>query len=242
MNSDLIPSFISGTIALIAAGIAIWGQFKNIRLNHEFEKSKLQAEREKTVSRYSEPLVRAAADLQSRLFNILNKNFVECFLVNGTDRERAYAISNTTFLFAQFFAWTEATRQEIQFIKLERHDQTKELSALQSNIYSIFQTDTYRPPFRVFAGEQRAIGKRMLRQSAGMLICMGYGEFLSNGGFSNDPLLKALHDDVVNLGTDHSVVIPRFVALQHALVDLMDLLDPECLRFQKLERSKYLPR
>jgi hypothetical protein len=239
MNADLPPALISGAIAIGAAGIAIWGQIKNSRVNHEFEKSKLQAESEKNVAKYSEPLVRAAADLQSRLFNILALNFVECFLVDGTPRERQYAISNTAFLFAQFFAWTEATRQEIQFIKLEGHEQTRKLSELQSSIYSILQTDKYAPEFRVFAGEQRAIGEKMLVQSAAGLRCMGYGEFISKGGFPDDPLLAALHSDVVNLGKNGAAAISRFVALQNALVELMDFLDPAYLRFPKAERSKY---
>lgn len=231
---------ISGALALVAAGIAIWGQFRTSRMNHEFEKSKLQAESEKNVSRYSEPLVRAAADLQSRLFNILAMNFVDRFLVHGSSREQAYALSNTAFLFAQFFAWTEATRQEIQFIKLEAESQTRELSKLQSNIYSILQTDRFEPVFRVFPGEQRAIGERMLVQSTTGLKCMGYGEFLSKDGFPDDSLLKTLHLDVVSLKETHTRAIPRFVALQNALVELIDFLDPDYLRFPKAERSKYV--
>lgn len=241
MSFDLLPSLISGAIALTAAGIAIWGQFRNSRINHEFEKSKQQAEYEKNVARYSEPLVRAAADLQSRLFNILALHFVARFLVNGSDREKSYAITNTAFLFAQFFAWTEATRLEIQFIRLEDHTQTKKLSELQSNIYSILQTDRFDAVFRVFAGEQRAIGERMLVQGATGLKCMGYGEFLSNKGFPDDVLLKTLHADVASLEESHVLAFPRFVALQNALVDLIDFLDPDCLRFPPAERSKYSP-
>ncbi len=239
MSSELFPSLISGAIAIVAAGIAIWGQFRNVRINHEFEKSKLQAEAEKNVARYSEPLVRAAADLQSRLFNILALNFIDRFLVNGSARERNYATLNSAFLFAQFFAWTEATRQEIQFIKLDGHEQTRKLSELQSNIYSILQTDTYTSAFRVFAGEQRAIGEKMLIQSPFGLKCMGYGEFIANDGFPSDPLLSALHDDVKNLKMNNAIAAPRFIALQNALVELMDFLDPDYLRFPKGERLKY---
>ncbi len=241
MNADLLPALISGVIAIIAAGIAIWGQFKNSRLNHEFEKSKLKAESEKNVAQYSEPLVRAAADLQSRLFNILALKFFECFLIGGTPRERRYAVSNTAFLFAQFFAWTEATRHEIQFIRLDDNEQTRKLSELQSKIYSIFQTDKYATEFRVFAGEQRAIGESMLTQSAAGLKCMGYGEFISKGDFPDNPLLNALYGDVVNFEKNSAVIVPRFIALQHALIELIDFLDPAYLRFPKSERSKYSP-
>jgi hypothetical protein len=239
MSTDLIPSLISGLIAIIAAGIAIWGQFKNSRINHQFEQHKLNAESERHIAKYREPLIRSAADLQSRLFNILALNFIERFLTNGTDRERKYAISNTAFLFAQFFAWTEATRQEIQFIKLDDHDQTRKLAELQNNIYAIFQTDKYQPEFRVFAGEQRAIGEKMLTYNNSGLKCMGYGEFLSNNNFPSDPLIKALFDDVENLEKTCTLAIPRFIALQNSLIELMDFLDPEYLRFPKSERTKY---
>ena len=241
MNTDILPTVVSGGLALIAGGIAIWGQFRISHQNRDFEKRKLQAEADRNVARYSEPLVRAAADLQSRLFNILAMNFVDRFMVNGTSREQAYVLSNTAFLFAQFFAWTEATRLEIQFIKLEEETKTQELSRLQSSIYSILQTDAYAPEFRVFAGEQRAIGERMLVSGPTGPKCMGYGEFLSKNGFPEDALIKALHDDVASLKHNQRSAAPRFIALQNALIELIDFLDPNCVRFPKAERSKYVP-
>lgn len=241
MTPDILPSLISGSLALIAAGIAIWGQIQISHRNQRFEKQKLEAEAERSLARYSEPLVRAAADLQSRLFNILAMHFVERFWVQGSPREQTYAVSNTAFLFAQFFAWTEATRLEIQFIRLENDAQTKELSGLQSSIYSILQTDRYAPAFRVFAGEQRAIGEHMLVETASGLKCMGYGEFLSHNGFPDNALLQALYQDVIDLKDNAPSAIPRFIALQHALVALMDFLDPNHLRFPSSERSRFVP-
>lgn len=240
MNLDILPSVVSGSLALAAAGIAIWGQFRISRQNRDFEKIKLQVEVDRNVARYSEPLVRAAADLQSRLFNILDLQFVDYFLINGTNREQVYALSNTAFLFAQFFAWTEATRLEVQFIKLEEDTKTQELSRLQSRIYSILQTDAYAPVFRVFAGEQRAIGERMLVQSPTGLKCLGYGDFLSRGGFPGDALLNALHEDVASLKNNQTSAIKRFAALQNALIELIDFLDPKHLRIPITERSKYV--
>ena len=81
----------------------------------------------------------------------------------------------------------------------------------------------------------------MLLQGTTGLKCMGYGEFISKGGFPDDPLLKALHDDVVSLETKTAKAIEKFIALQNALVELMDFLDPGYLRFPKAERSKYSP-
>jgi hypothetical protein len=241
MTSDILPSIVSGCLALVAGGIAIWGQFRISRRNQEFERLKLKEEKDRHLARYSEPLVRAAADLQSRLYNILALDFVDRFLVHGTRREQAYALSNTAFLLAQFFAWTEATRLEIQFIRLDADEQTKQLSDLQSRIYSLFQTDRFDPAFRVFAGEQRAIGERMLVESATGLKCMGYGEFLAKGDFREDELLQALHEDVAALKSTQARAAPRLVALQNALIELIDFLDPQHLRFPAAERSKYVP-
>lgn len=126
MSKEILIAIFTGLIAVISASIAIWGQFRVSHLNREFEKLKLKAETEKATARYREPLVRAAADLQSRLYNILALNFVDVFLINGTEREREYATQNTVFLFAQFFAWTEAVRLEIQFISLDEDMKTRD--------------------------------------------------------------------------------------------------------------------
>lgn len=239
MKTEILVALLTGLVAVISAVVSLWGQFRVGRLNRDIEKLKLKAEVERNSARYREPLVRAAADLQSRLFNILALNFIDRFLKQGTNREQAYALANTAFLFAQFFAWTEATRLEIQYIQLDEDKKTQALSNLQSRIYSLFQTDRFPPVFRVFAGEQRAIGERMLVQSSNGLKCLGYGEFLSNSAFSEDLLMKALLEDVASLKHTLSESIPRLTALQHALVELIDFLDPGYLRFSKEERTKY---
>lgn len=239
MSKEILIAIFTGLIAVISATIALWGQFRVSHLNREFEKLKLKAETEKAMARYREPLVRAAADLQSRLYNILALNFVDVFLINGTEREREYATQNTVFLFAQFFAWTEAVRLEIQFISLDEDMKTRELSSIQSRIYSLIQTDSYKSVFRVFAGEQRAIGERMLTATSTGSKCLGYGEFLAKDGLREDKLISALYKDVENLKIKQSDATNRLLALQHALIDLMDFLDPNHLRFPIRERTKY---
>jgi uncharacterized protein (DUF1800 family) len=67
MSKEILITIFTGLIAVISASIALWGQFRVSHLNREFEKLKLKAETEKATARYREPLVRAAADLQSRL-------------------------------------------------------------------------------------------------------------------------------------------------------------------------------
>jgi hypothetical protein len=238
MDKTVIPSIISAVVAVFAAVVAIWGQVRVKKVEADLALQKAEADRraetERTARKFREPLGRAAYDLQSRIFNIIKSDFLNAYLKNGDERTRSYAIKNTIFVIAQYFAWTELVRREIQFIDLGEDQKTRELSALQDTIYSIWQTSDYHPLFRVFAGEQRAIGERVLHDGR----CLGYAAFLDFFNSSQDQLLHALEADVAALGTNLPQALPRLMALQHALVDLLDFLDPQFVRFPQKNRTK----
>jgi phosphoglycerate-specific signal transduction histidine kinase len=242
MEIDLVVALISGLIALLAAALAIWGQMKAAHVSAQLESLRLteqrRFEKENTIARYREPLAQAAYDLQSRIYNIVQRNFLERYLTNGNDRERSYAINNTVFVLAQYFAWTEIVRSDIQFIDLGESAQTRELRRLQDNVYAILQNDTGSPLLRVFAGEQRAVGERLVTHARERADCMGYGAFLDQLSTGKDPLVDALRDDVVQTAKNVGLATPRLVALQHALIDLLDYLDPDYVRFAEDRRSK----
>lgn len=245
METHLVVAIIAAIVALSSAAVTIWGQLKSTRLSAELEALRAaeqrRAEAEKTISRYREPLARAAYDLQSRLFNIIKKDLTD-FLKNGTEREQAYIIDNTVFLIAQYFAWTEIIRQEIQFINLGEDEQTRRLAHLQDTIYSIWQTDAhdFDPLFRVFAGEQRAIGEELIREGSRGVECIGYGAFLNDIALSRRPLLEALRSDVRQLENPAMLraSMPRLAAMQNALIDLLAFLDPGYIRFSADRRKK----
>ncbi len=198
-------------------------------------------DREQIVARYREPLARAAYDLQSRLFNILQQRFIDVYLVHGTERESAYALHNTVFVIAQYFAWTEIVRRDLQHIDLGTDTQTSELARLQDDIYSLWQTDALGPRMRVFAGEQRAIGESLVRDSARGVECIGYGAFLAQlqgAPAPRNPLLENLRDDVAALAERLPEARARLVSLQNAMVDLLAFVDPAFVRFPAARRSK----
>ena len=112
--------------------------------------------------KFREPLAHAAYDLQSRIFNIVKIGFLDLHLKNGNSRTRLYAVKNTLFLIAQYFAWTELVRREIRYIDSGTDEGTRRLARLPDNIYAIWQTDKYDPLLRIFAGEQLAIGERLI--------------------------------------------------------------------------------
>jgi hypothetical protein len=242
MGIELVVALISGVIALLAAGLAIWGQMKAAQVSAQLESLRLaeqrRFEKESTIARYREPLAQAAYDLQSRIYNIVQRNFLQRYLTNGNDRERGYAVDNTVFVLAQYFAWTEIVRSDIQFIDLGEDTQTRELRRLQDNIYAILQSDAGSPLLRVFAGEQRAVGERLITRARDRADCMGYGAFLDQLPAGKDPLLDALRTDVVQTSKNVGLAAARLVALQHALIDLLDFLDPDNVRFSEDRRSK----
>jgi len=143
-------------------------------------------------------------------------------------------------LVAQYFAWTEIIRRDIQYIDLGQDKKARDLVRLQDDIYALFQTDEFDSMFRVFAGEQRAIGERMIRDGPRGPECVGYGAFLDQLAKAPDPLLEPVRQDVQTLSTKLEVARPRLVALQNALIDLLAVLDPDFIRFPAERRTKVM--
>lgn len=261
-NPTVIAAIVSAIAAVVAAGIAYRGVIRGkkadtdlaIRVKEveaQLAEQKAQADRraetQRTARKYSEPLGRAAYDLQSRIYNIIagpdaehphRGRFLEVYLRRGDKRTRNYAAKNTLFLIAQYFAWTELARREIQFIDLGVDKQTRDLAELQDKIYNLWQTDRHDTLLRIFAGEQRALGERLIRDAQRGPECMGYASFLDFYKANPDPLLCALEAEILALGTSLDRARPRLVALQHALLDLLAFLDPSFIRFPERTRTK----
>ena len=84
------------------------------------------------------------------------------------------------------------------------------------------------------------IGEIMLVTTAsGERRCLGYAAFVarrSNPAFSK--WFTRLQRDIEALGAEPEARPPRIVDLQHALIDLLDELDPDCERFPAKRRAK----
>jgi len=68
--------------------------------------------------------------------------------------------------------------------------------------------------------------------------CIGYGEFLRRYSPGTNQLVENLRSDVAMLQQNYADAIERMVALQNVLIDLLDVLDPNYLRFPKERRLK----
>jgi hypothetical protein len=242
MDKVLIASMISSAVAICAALIAVWGQMRVKRVETQLELQRAEADRraetEQTARKFREPLGRAAYELQSRIFNIVERGFLDAYLARGNDRTRGYAVNHTLFVIAQYFAWTELIRREIQFIDLGADEETRKLGTLQHQIYSSWRTDAHGATLRVFGGEQHEIGERMIREGPRGPQCMGYASFLDYLNGEHDPLINAIGQDVRGLEANLEKALPRLVALQNALVDLVVFLDRQAVRFPQKNLTK----
>lgn len=88
--------------------------------------------------------------------------------------------------------------------------------------------------FVIFSGEQRAIGERMLVKSVN-----GYGEFIKMDLVNHEPFLNQLKQEVVHMADDFIHYQSKFIKLQHALIDLIDYLEPKYIRLLRISVEKY---
>ncbi len=246
----LLTAFGGTAAALILVGflgkavIAQWlaRELEELRSQLKFRGEKLVRDDERqfalaqTMRRYQGPLMHAAYDLQSRLYNVLVNRFFFVYLIRGTPSQQQYAQRNTAFLIAQYFGWTEIIRQQVQFIDFPEDEKTRRLSELRDEIYSLWQTDRFSDPLMIWAGDQRALGELMIEVRGDELTCKGYANFLKSFDASQEPLMDQLMAAVSASAQRPDAVHDRLAAVQRKLIEMLDVLDPAQLRFRAEKR------
>ena len=242
-------SLISATVALgsavLTALLGAWAAKGRLQLQAEIEEQQAarvkQEERLDLMNRVRDPVLWAAFDLQSRIYNIVAQSLLPVYLLRGTAEQRKYVRRNTLFLFAQYLAWMEIIRRGVHFLDLGDKRENREVVNQFSKISGILNSDGFPDVvFCIFRGEQRAIGEIMIEAPAdGEFSCIGYAEFCARADV--DPSFAQwftrLTMDIDQLA-EGDQWHPRLVVLQSSLVDLINLLDPESMRFPDRHRSK----
>jgi len=237
---DKIEADIAGALigALGGALVALLGHKFKANLQQKRD-VRLKAEQaQELVSKYREPLAHACFELQSKLYNILKLGLLKSYYLSGSENEKDYAVQHTLFVIAQFLAWNEIILREIQFLDVGEVESTRQLSELNEKIVVSFLSSEYGNVFRIFRGEQRAIAEKMIRSENGSLSCIGYASFVEAQEKDFRRWFNQLEKDIDFLAkhlTEHS---ERLVRLQHALIDLLGYLDPDCVRFADQYRTK----
>jgi len=243
MSTELIVALVSAVIAVMSAVLSLYGQIRVARLTAEREEKreeKAKKERmEELLSRYREPLLHSAFELQSRAFNILKMDMMGKHYKNGTERDKTYVVNNTLYVIAQYLGWSEIIRREMQFLDLGELDRTRQLSKAQDDVCNVFLNHKLGRVLRIFRGDQRAIGELMMIRVEGSGQCIGYATFVSKLA---EPEFASwfgeIKEGLLKLVDDPSAGQERLVDLQHELIDIIDYLDPDCVRFPRERRQK----
>ena len=198
-------------------------------------------------ARYRDPLLGASFDLQSRLYNLVAQDLLVHYGAGKDESSRTYAVDNTLYVLAEYLGWVEIIRREIQFLDLgEQAANERWVDALNA-VRDVFASHRMDPVLHVFRGDQRAIGEVMTVPvtepgAARRSDCLGYAAFVGHrgdAGFSR--WLNRLEHDVELLAREPEAHLERVVALQRALVDVMDILDAGCTRYPASLRTKLEP-
>lgn len=218
--------------SFVTSGLVLWGQL------HQ-SKATAEAEADAVLRKFSAPLLTAAFELQARLYNILRLDFLPKYYVDGTDWQKTYALENTLFVIGQFFCWREILRREIRYLDYTSSEQTRAVATCLAEIMDRFNRNDPElgQPFLIFRGEQRAIGQRMMVAGIdGGVDCLGYADFIEK----RDPEFRRWFDRVT---ADLTAIVhepnKRLLEAQHALIDLIEHLDPDALHHPEgeLERA-----
>jgi hypothetical protein len=223
------------TLVLSVTSVILTGLFsiRTQRLSHELEnerESRLEEQSAiKAAERVYEPLAQAAAELQSRIFNIVESGWLG--VQKRYESHGDYATTSTAYLFAQYFGWIEARRQAVLTSSGEGGRDIA-VQRVIDGVLSVLRRSEGSEGFLFFTTEQRAIGELMLtweiHTETGVRIphIMGYAAFVERYAHDEDfykwfgPVLTGLN--LIAKG-DNS----RLVSIQHALVRLIVELDPK---------------
>ncbi|KPI02435.1 hypothetical protein OV450_4685 [Actinobacteria bacterium OV450] len=242
MNTELIVASLSGVVALVSAVYSSQANRKNSLLRDDLERQATERhrmlERQDTMSRYRDPLLWAAFDFQSRLYNIASQGFLRVQFVQP--RDQLYATRSTLHVLAEYLGWVEILRRRIYFLDLGNQDTNRHIVTLIARVSTILNDDAYPDRnLQLFRSDQRAIGELVIKESEDGDRCIGYAEFCarleSEPGFAT--WFTRLSDSVTELASREGRN-PRLVDLQTALMDLIDFLDPEQERFPQKRRLR----
>jgi hypothetical protein len=230
----MAPETILNALALVlsVASVALSGWFsvRTARLSHRLadeREERLEAQSAiKAAERVYEPLAQSAAELQSRIFNIVESGWVP--LMKRYESHGDYALVSTAFLFAHYFGWIEARRQAVLSSSGEGGRDVS-VQKLIDDVLKTLRRSEDSEGFLFFTTEQRAIGELMLEwelvAKARIPKVMGYAAFVER--FREDESFRRWFSPIdAGMGLVSKGDVKRLVDIQRALVALIDKLDP----------------
>lgn len=225
---------LAGTLA--AAALTGWFAFFT-------EERKRRSEAEKLFRKYQDPLLQATKELQSRLYSIVKPNRTGILnWMNRDEKRKANLVQYTCFLVGQYLSWTHILRRQAQFLPLSTDSTNRQLRTTLDLIESAMGTTLaggpLAKPFKLWRGHQMAIGEIMTVKEDGELYSMGFAAFRrkwrEEDAFREwfESLVEGLTTmaEAEKQGSPTPIPDHRLRRLQHLLLQLTHILDPQGLR------------
>lgn len=232
MDSQTTLAVFAMVISVISVVLSGWFSLRSARISHDLELERERRHEEESAIKAAqgvyEPLAQAAAELQSRIYNIVETGWVG--IVKRYETHDDYTETSTAFLFAHYFGWIEARRQAVLSSSGEGgRDET--VQRLIDHVLNTLRRSQDSEGFLFFSAEQRAIGELMFSWEPARNIeerephVMGYAGFARR--YREDVEFRRWFSPIdagialVSRGDNR-----RLIDIHSALVDLILALDP----------------
>lgn len=246
----ILSAAVSVLGAVIAGVMTTWSNKKTRAMEARLEKERHEQTKAEQaaelISRYREPLLLAANSLQSRLFNAVRDEYLPIYLRDDSaDEQSEYARNFTVYTLAEYLCWVEIIRRELRFLDLGGEQENRRFNDRMQAVSTALATqEITQEHFRLFRGQQRALGELFMVPlgATGHHQAMTYPEFvrrLDHRDMDFYPWFERLLKDVSVIRDETLANNVRIVRTQHALIDLIDFLDPDKTRLGAAFREKY---
>jgi len=237
MRGEAVQEWLTTIVAVL---ISTTGALVSVAISRRAAREERLSAAEELSKKFREPLLQATYNLETRIYNIVEQDFFGKFLgTDNTDSEREYAVLNTMHVFAQYFCWAEILRRESQFIDPRNDRRNYAWAAGMETIRDAFadSIDMQEKCFRLFRGEQRALGEVMLvpaevsTPGAPRWECMGYAAFVRS--LEDEQMarwFRRLREDIGEFAENPANRDGRLRLIHQRLMDIIDILDPDARR------------
>jgi hypothetical protein len=235
-------------IPVVTALISALGALVSVVFSRRAMRGERLEAADQLATKFREPMLQAAFNLQTRLYNILELGFLDRFLRASTSpADREYAVQHTVYVIAQYLCWVEILRRESQFLDPKNDERNRNVARALEGVRETFCDSITNPDptFRLFRGQQRAIGEVMLvpvpdpPPGVPRWDCKGYAAFVESLDEERmDRWFHQLRDDVDAVSRDPSRGNTRLRSVQRQLMDLIDVVDPDARRIPPNVRSR----
>ncbi|MEV6707395.1 hypothetical protein [Micromonospora wenchangensis] len=235
MRLEVLIAVLSAAVALASSMVTARTVYRTPALVHKLQQEANELAKgelaDELFRRYQDPLRWAAESLQSRLYNILRCGLLPRYLHCGDREDERYVVDSTVYVLAEYLGWVELLRREHRFLDSAVNTPTRDLLGIVQRIHETLASDTLRGPFRLFRGQQRAIGELMLTWTASpagrIRDVRGYAEFcrlLDEPDSSFRPWFDRLRAEVPDMQHIENHHNQRLSRLHDDLIDLLGLL------------------